>query len=142
MAKKKTKSSTKKKVPAKPKGRKILLSKQELMYFIYYIIAGLVLALILLAAKVPFLITLSKFYGFIWMFFVPGLFIFRAWFKHKTFNTQWEEYGWPILISWVLHSIIIACISGFFKTPITNLNLFGTSLVLLIIAVIVFYSRK
>ncbi|MBU0472153.1 MAG: hypothetical protein KKF89_00875 [Nanoarchaeota archaeon] len=143
MAKKKSKSNiqTVEKV-AKPKSRKELLSKKELQFFGYYIAAGILLSLILLIFNVSMKTTFSKFYGALYMFFVPGLFIFRAIYKHRIFNTDWEEYGYPVLISWVLHSLLIAGISGFFKTPITDLNLYGSSFVLLIVAVVVFYVRK
>ena len=76
------------------------------------------------------------------MFFVPGLFIFRAIYKHKVYETPWEEYGYPALISWILHSLLIAGISGFFKTAITDFNLYGSSFVLIIVAVIAFQIRK
>ncbi|MBC8500515.1 MAG: hypothetical protein ISS25_03060 [Nanoarchaeota archaeon] len=132
----------KKKAKNKPSSRKELISKKELKFFGYYIVTGIVLALVLLAFKVPMTTTFSKFYGALYMFFVPGLFIFRAIYKHRIFNTYWEEYGYPVLISWVLHSLLIAGISGFFKTAITDLNLYGSSFVLLVIAVIVFYYRK
>ncbi len=127
---------------AEAKGRDKLLSKKELGFLGGYIIAGLVLAAVLLIFKVPFLVTLDKFYGFLYMFFVPGIFIFRAAFKHKVFGSGLEEYGYPVLISWLLHSLLIACISGFFKAAITNWNLYGSSFVLIIISIIVFYARK
>lgn len=127
---------------AKKTMRKEILTKEEMKYFGYYIVAGIVLAILLLIFKVPMGTTFSKFYGFLYMFFVPGLFIFRAVFKHRVFKTKWEEYGYPILISWILHSLLIAGISGFFKTPITDLNLYGTSAVLTVIFIIVFYLRK
>ncbi|NQU97973.1 hypothetical protein HQ533_00760 [Candidatus Woesearchaeota archaeon] len=126
----------------KPSSRKELISKKELKFFGYYVVAGIVLALVLLAFKVPLTTTFSKFYGALYMFFVPGLVIFRAIYKHRIFKTAWEEYGYPVLISWILHSLLIAGISGFFKTAITDLNLYGSSFVLLVIAAIVFYYRK
>jgi len=138
MVKKKVKKSVK-----KPSSRKELLTKKELKFFGYYIMAGIILAVLsLLIFQVPVKTTFSKFYGALYMFFVPGLFIFRAIYKHRIFNTYWEEYGYPVLISWILHSLLIAGISGFLKTPITDLNLYGSSFVLLVIAVIVFYARK
>ena len=117
-----------------------ILSKKELLFFIHYLIAGVVLGIILLF-KIPFLVTLDKFYGVIYMF-IPGLFIFRAIFINKTFKTPLENYGYPFLISWGLHSLLIAGISGFFKVPITNFNLYGTSFVIMLIFVGVFYFRK
>lgn len=131
-----------KKIKKKKKGREILVSKKEGYFFGGYVAAGLLLAVILLAFGISFGQTLSKFYGFLWMFFVPGLFIFRAAYQHKVFDTYWEEYGYPVLISWILHSLLIAGISGFFKTAITDLNLYGSSLVLALISVGVFYYRK
>jgi len=142
MAKKKTKKAVKKATVNKPKTRKELLSKNEIKFFGYYIGAGIILSIISLAFKVPMSTTLSKFYGALYMFFVPGLFIFRAIYKHRIFETDWEEYGYPVLISWILHSLLIAGISGFFKTPITDLNLYGSSAVLLVIAIVVFQYRK
>ncbi|MAG39320.1 hypothetical protein CMO90_04510 [Candidatus Woesearchaeota archaeon] len=143
MPKKVNRRKKAKKSVSKLKTRKELLSKKEQKFFGYYVLAGIVLALLLLLIfKISIASTFSKFYGLLYMFFVPGLFIFRAFYKHKIFKTDWEEYGYPALISWVLHSLLIAGISGFFKTPITDLNLYGGSFVLIIISVIVFYVRK
>ncbi|MBU1201404.1 MAG: hypothetical protein KJ583_01545 [Nanoarchaeota archaeon] len=143
MVKKITKKKTDKKDDSTRYKREKLLSKQESLLFLYYFIAGIVLGiLLLLIFKVPIIKTFSKFYGFLYMFFIPGLFMFRAIFKHKVFKTPLEEYGYPVLISWGVHSLFIAGISGFFKTPITDLNLYGSSFVLIIISIIIFYARK
>ncbi|MBU0667427.1 MAG: hypothetical protein ABIC91_08825 [Nanoarchaeota archaeon] len=135
-------SSSKTSIP-KNKKRLVLVSKKEGRFFAGYIIVGVLLAIILrLIFKLPVQTTFSKFYGVLYMFFVPGLFIFRAFYKHKVFETSWEEYGFPVLISWILHSLLIAGISGFFKTAITDLNLYGSSAVLIVISIVVFYARK
>ncbi len=138
----KTNTKTNIKTKVKPQIRKHIISKQELKFLGYYVISGLVLAVILLALNVNFTTTLSKFYGFIYMFLIPGIFIFRTIFKKKIFSSPVEEYGYPALISWGLHSIIIAVISGVFKNPITNFNLYGTSFIILLIATAVFYKQK
>ncbi len=130
------------KKPKKITFRRSLLTLKELKLLSYYLFAGVLLALILLIFGVPVWQTFSKFYGFIWMFLLPGLIIFRAVFKHKVFSSFYEEYGYPVLISWLMHSIIIVVISAGFKTAVTDLNLYGSSFVLAVIAAIIFYSRN
>jgi len=137
----KVSSQTKKISQTKSTDREII-SKKELTFFGGYVVVGLLLAVILLAFKISFSTTLSKFYGFIYMFFVPGLFIFRAIYPDKVFGTLLEEYGYPVLISWILHSVLIAIISGVFKTAISDLNLYGTSFIILLLAVAIFYVRR
>lgn len=122
--------------------RNHIISLKELKLLGYYIAAGVVLSLILLIFGVSVWITFSKFYGFIWMFLIPGLFIFRAVFKYKIFPSNYEEYGYPVLISWLLHAVIIVFISGVFKSAVTDINLYGTSFVLFVVAIVVFYLRK
>lgn len=101
-----------------------LLNKLEIKFWIGYIIFGVILAVILrFALNVSFASTFRGYYGFPYMFFVPGFILLRV-FKPKLLeDIGYFGYPFGLTLGMVIASILI--IATLIKIRITLLLLFS-----------------
>ena len=76
-----------------------LFTKSEIKFWIYYLIIGIFLTITFkILLNIPIIATVRGFYGFVYMFFIPGFLLLRAVNPYKRYE-ELAYIGYPFGIT-------------------------------------------
>jgi len=112
-----------------------LLNKTEIKFWVGYIIFGVILSIILkYTLNISFLSTFRGYYGFPYMFFIPGFILLRV-FKPKLLeDIGYLGYPFGLTLGMVIVSILV--IATIVKVRITLLLIFSILTVPVLVSLI------
>lgn len=117
-----------------------LFTRNEMLFWISYFIFGAIIAFFLkLIFGIAFSHTFRGYYGFVYMFFIPGFLFLRALKPYKKYE-ELAYIGFPFGITFALVMVII-WVFVVLRQPITLFKVFSILTLFSILSLVIFFIK-